>query len=118
MTLRDDQAGADDGFRRVFVVETKGVHLKESEDTEYKRSVFDICGEHARNTDWAEFVLAMRSKVVRFEVVDEDEWQARLNGMLFGRRRDRFCKGEHGLAARGYLSGSMRPHAESSFEGK
>ena len=26
----------------------------------------------------------MRSKVVRFEVVDEDEWQARLNGMLFG----------------------------------
>ena len=83
VTLRDDQAGADDGFRRVFVVETKGVHLKESEDTEYKRSVFDICGEHARKTDWAEFVPAMRSKVVRFEVVDEDEWQARLNGMLF-----------------------------------
>ena len=26
----------------------------------------------------------MRSKVMRFEVVDEDEWQARLNGMLFG----------------------------------
>ena len=25
----------------------------------------------------------MRSKVVHFEVVDEDEWQARLNGMLF-----------------------------------
>ena len=48
VTLRDDQAEADDGFRRVFVVETKGVHLKESEDTEYKRSVFDICGEHAR----------------------------------------------------------------------
>ena len=83
VTLRDDQAEADDGFRRVFVVEIKGVHLKESEDTEYKRSVFDICGEHARKADWAEFVPAMRSKVVRFEVVDEDEWQARLNGMLF-----------------------------------
>ena len=25
----------------------------------------------------------MRSKVMRFEVVDVDEWQARLNGMLF-----------------------------------
>jgi len=83
VTLRDDQLGEGDGFRRVFVVETKGVHLKESEDTEYKRSVFDICGEHARKTDWAELVPAMRSKVVRFEVVDEDEWQARLNGMLF-----------------------------------
>ena len=83
VTLRDGEPEADDGFRRVFVVETKGVHLKDSEDTEYKRSVFDICGEHARKTDWAEFVPAMRSKVVRFEVVDEDEWQARLNGMLF-----------------------------------
>ncbi len=82
VTLRDDEPGADDEFRQVFVVETKGVHLKASEDTEYKRSVFDICGEHARKVDWAEFVPAMRSKVMRFEVVDEDEWQARLKGML------------------------------------
>ena len=83
VTLRDDEPGADDGFHRVFVVETKGVHLKASADTKYKRSVFDICSEHARRADWAEFVPAMRSKVMRFEVVDEDEWQARLNGMLF-----------------------------------
>ena len=83
VTLRDDHPRSDDGFHRVFVVETKGVHLKKSEDTEYKRSVFDICGEHARKADWAEFVPAMRSKVMRFEVVDQDEWQARLNEMLF-----------------------------------
>ena len=86
VALNDDEAGADDGFHQVFVVETKGVHLKEAEDTEYKRSVFDICSEHARRADWAEFVPAMRNKVMRFEVVDEDEWQARLNGMLFGGR--------------------------------
>ena len=83
VTLRDEEPGDDDGFQKVFVVETKGVHLKASEDTEYKRSIFDICGEHARKTDWAEFVPAMRSKVVQFEIVDEDEWRARLNGMLF-----------------------------------
>ena len=83
VTLRGDEPGADDDFHQVFVVETKGVHLKGAEDTEYKRSVFDVCGEHARKADWAEFVPAMRTKVVRFEVVDEDEWQARLNGMLF-----------------------------------
>ncbi len=84
VALRNDEGlkGAD-GFDQVFVVETKGVHLKEAEDTEYKRSVFDICSEHARRADWAEFAPAMRSKVMRFEVVDEDEWQARLNGMLF-----------------------------------
>ena len=84
LTLRDDESDVDDDFHRVFVVETKGVHLKGSEDTEYKRSVFDICGEHARRADWAEFVPAMRNKAMRFEVVDEDEWQARLNGILFG----------------------------------
>jgi len=84
VTLRDDQAATDRGFDQVFVVETKGVHLKGAEDTEYKRSVFDICSEHARRAEWAEFAPAMRSKVMRFEVVDEDEWQARLNGMLFG----------------------------------
>ena len=83
VTLQSDEPGADDGFHQVFVVETKGVHLKASEDTEYKRSVFDICSEHARKADWAEFAPAMRSKVLRFEVVDEDEWQARLNEMLF-----------------------------------
>ena len=68
----------------MFVVETKGVHLKASEDTDYKRSVFDICSEHARRADWAEFVPAMRDKVVRFEIVDEDEWRERLNGLLGG----------------------------------
>ena len=83
VTLRDDESEADDDFHQVFVVETKGVHLKGSEDTEYKRSVFDICSEHARKADWAEFVPAMRSKAMSFEVVDEDEWQARLNEMLF-----------------------------------
>ena len=83
VTLRDEDAADEDGFNEVFVVETKGVHLREAADTEYKRSVFDICSEHARKADWAEFAPAMRSSVVRFEVVDEDEWQARLNQMLF-----------------------------------
>ena len=84
VTLRDADSGPDDAFDQVFVVETKGVHLKGAEDTEYKRSVFDICSEHARRADWAEFAPAMRRKVMRFEVVDEEEWQGRLNGMLFG----------------------------------
>ena len=86
VTLRGDEPAADDDFHQVFVVETKGVHLKASEDTKYKRSVFDICSEHARKADWAEFVPAMRTKVVRFEIVDEDEWQVRLNEMLFAAR--------------------------------
>lgn len=84
LTLQPDEPDTDDEYHRVFVVETKGVHLGQFEDTEYKRSVFDVCSAHARTADWAEFVPAMRNKVMRFEVVDEEEWQHRLNAMLMG----------------------------------
>lgn len=71
-----------EGFGDVFVLETKGLHLKQAEDTEYKRSVFNTCSELASQREWAEFAPTMRDRVVRFEVVDEDEWQQRLNAML------------------------------------
>ena len=80
LTLKADEP--DDEFHQVFVVETKGVHLKGSEDTAYKRSVFDICSRHAKKTEWADFVPAMRKAAMRFEVVDEDEWEQRLNAMF------------------------------------
>lgn len=56
----------------------------QADDTKYKRSVFDLCSKHARKTDWAEFVPAMRNKVVRFKVVDQDEWEHQLNTVLEG----------------------------------
>ena len=86
-TLRPEEADAaarerSDEYHQVFVVETKGIHMKQSADTDYKRSVFDICTEHASRKDWAELAPAMRGKVMRFEIVDEDEWEQRLNAML------------------------------------
>lgn len=71
-------------FNRVFVVETKGLHLQRFSDTDYKRAVFEVCNKHAQQRDWSEFVPTMRSKVMRFEVVDEDEWQKRINRLLAG----------------------------------
>ena len=82
LALEPDDPDADDEFHQVFVMETKGVHLKQSEDTDYKRSVFDVCTEHAKKTDWAKFVPAMQSRAMRFEIVDEDEWERKLNEML------------------------------------
>ena len=84
VTLRSDEPDADDAFHRVYVLETKGMHLKKAPDTDYKRSVFDLCSEHARKKDWAEFVPAMRDRVMRFKVVDEDAWQQELNAVLGG----------------------------------
>ena len=82
VTLRPDEADSSDAFHQVYVLETKGLHLKQADDTKYKRSVFDLCSKYARKTDWAEFVPAMRNKVVRFKVVDQDEWEHQLNSVL------------------------------------
>ena len=60
----------------------KGLHLGGSEDTAHKRSVFDLRSRHAKKQDWAEFVPAMHGGIMRFEIVDEDEWEQRLNATL------------------------------------
>jgi sulfur relay (sulfurtransferase) DsrF/TusC family protein len=44
--------------------------------------VFDICTRQAESRSWTELGLRMKDKVLRFEVMDEDEWQARLNEMM------------------------------------
>lgn len=82
VTLRADEPDPDDAYHQVFVLETKGLHLREAADTAYKRSVFDLCSQHAHKTDWAEFVPAMRGRVLRYEIVDEEEWEQRLNALL------------------------------------
>ena len=82
VTMRPDEPDPDDPYHQVFVLETKGLHLREASDTAYKRSVFDLCSQHAHKTDWAEFVPAMRGRVLRYEIVDEEEWEQRLSALL------------------------------------
>ena len=61
-------------------METKGIHLKQSADTDYKRSVFDICTvTHRGRTGGARPCDAWQGHALR---VDEDEWEQRLNAML------------------------------------
>jgi len=68
-------------FREVFVLETKGLHLK-NPNTDYKKSVFGLCNQHAKKRAWSQLVPAMRDKEIRYEVVFEDEWKKRLNELL------------------------------------
>lgn len=70
------------GFHRVFVVETKGLHLKGSEDTEYKKALFDTCNELAKETTLTQLGLKLQAKEVSFAVVHEDEWQRRFNNLF------------------------------------
>ncbi|MFH0800263.1 MAG: hypothetical protein V2A66_08820 [Pseudomonadota bacterium] len=69
-------------YERVYVVETKGLHIKDSEKTNYIRKVFDICTKQAESRNWTELGLQMKDKALQFEVLDESEWQAKLNEIL------------------------------------
>ena len=63
-------------------METKGLHLIGSPDTEYKQKMFSLCTREAKSRSWTQLGLEMKDKVLRFEVLAEDEWQAKLNEML------------------------------------
>ena len=68
-------------YRKVFVLETKGLHLK-NENTDYKKSMFALCNKHAKRKTWNELVPAMREKEITYEVVFQDEWQRKLIELL------------------------------------
>ena len=90
VALRDDEAGRTMTSTECSWSRPRAFTLKAAKDTEYKRSVFDICNERARRADWAEFAPELRSKVMRVGIVDEVEWQACVNRMLFCTRPRRW----------------------------
>jgi len=71
-----------DEYNKVYVVETKGTHLK-NEDTDYKKNVFDFCNRLGRQKDWGELNLEFPGKRFEFQVIFEKEWQAKINE-IFG----------------------------------
>ena len=77
-----DADSTGNGFSRVFVVETKGIHLKGSEDTEYKKRLFNVCNERAKETTLTELGLKLSAKQISFLVIAEDEWQNRFNALF------------------------------------
>ena len=70
------------GFNHVFVVETKGLHLKGSEDTKYKTALFTMCNDLAREMTLTELSIKLPTKEISFFVIAEDEWQQRFNELL------------------------------------
>ena len=77
-TMRDD--GKPD-YRKVFVLETKGTHLK-NENTAYKKSVFALCNKYAKSKTLSELVPAMKGKGITYEVIFQEEWEKKLNNLL------------------------------------
>jgi type III restriction enzyme len=77
-----DIDGGTDQFNRIFVVETKGIHLKNNDDTDYKRRVFNLCNETAKQMSRTELGLKLKQHEISFNVIDQEDWQQRLNLLL------------------------------------
>ncbi|WP_153127482.1 DEAD/DEAH box helicase [Peribacillus tepidiphilus] len=71
----------ENGYSTVYVIETKGLHLK-NDDTKYKQDIFDLCNELGREMSWNELGLEFDEKVIEFQVVFDNEWQRRFNEMF------------------------------------
>ena len=69
-------------YDKVLVVETKGLHLKNNDDTTYKRKVFNLCNKLAEQKSWTELGLEFPEKKFVFEVIYEDEWRRKLNTLF------------------------------------
>jgi type III restriction enzyme len=67
------------GFDRVFVVETKGLHIKDSDNTKYKKTLFALCNERSKEMTVTELGIKMHADNVSFAIVDESEWENQFN---------------------------------------
>ena len=77
----DKKQDVQDDFDTVFVLETKGVHLK-NEDTKYKQDVFALCNELGDKKNWKELSDEFIDHKFKFQVIFEDEWKNKINGLL------------------------------------
>lgn len=78
----DTSPGNANGYDAVYVIETKGLHLKGSEDTTYKTSVFDFCNSLGKQRDWRELNMEFKNRKIEFQVIYEHEWRNRINKIL------------------------------------
>jgi type III restriction enzyme len=72
-------------YDKIYVLETKGEHLGATEDTNYKRSIFNLCNNLAVESTTKELDLGFDDPTFTFHVVDEDRWSSQLVAILNNR---------------------------------
>ena len=70
-----------DDYGTVYVLETKGIHLK-NEDTKYKEDVFKLCNELGAKKAWKELFDEFPDHNFEFQIVFGNEWQNKINGLI------------------------------------
>lgn len=69
-------------YDKVYVLESKGDQLVGNDDTEYKRSVFDLCNELTTEKSWQELDLGQVDSTFHYEVLDQKSWRDQLNRLI------------------------------------
>ena len=73
-----------DGKMRFTVLETKGLHLKGNDDTNYKTKLFDLLTQHSQSAlSVGELKLGLVQGNMRFELMLEDNWREKLPESVF-----------------------------------
>lgn len=76
--VSDTNRPNDSDFGDIYVLETKGLHLK-NEDTKYKQDVFELCNELGAKKAWKELDLDFKEKKFEFQVIFDNEWETKVN---------------------------------------
>lgn len=71
-----------DSVEKIYIVETKGIHLAGNPDTEYKESVFELCNEFVRKSKAEELPVSLKEKSIDYEVIYGTEWERRLSELF------------------------------------
>ncbi|OAV76092.1 hypothetical protein Barb7_00250 [Bacteroidales bacterium Barb7] len=79
--IATDKDESKNDYGTIYVLETKGIHLK-NEDTKYKQDVFALCNELGAKKAWKELFDEFPDRGFEFQVIFEDEWQNKLNGLI------------------------------------
>jgi type III restriction enzyme len=71
--------GNGDGKLRFTVLETKGLHLKGNDDTNYKARLFDLLTRHSQTAlSVGELKLGFQQEQIRFDLMLENDWREKL----------------------------------------
>jgi type III restriction enzyme len=66
----------------VYVLETKGIHLKNNDDTTYKQELFKLCYEQSQPRPWDDITQSFSDHRLQFQALFENEWRNVINAMF------------------------------------
>ncbi len=69
---------------KVYVVESKGLHLKGNQDTQYKQQIFEICNENAyqKQIKLSNLIRHFKIHDTKYEIIYSDDWREKLAQLI------------------------------------